>query len=66
MFRGTAGVVNCLSSSADGIETHTELHIEAHCLLQRLLVVPVVCDSVFQYGEVTGLGFGHNCGCALK
>jgi hypothetical protein len=28
--------------------------------------VPVVCDSVFQYGEVTGLGFGHNCGCALK
>jgi len=29
-FRGTAGVVNCLSSSADGIKTHTELHIETH------------------------------------
>jgi hypothetical protein len=25
LFRGTAGVVNCLSSSADGFETRTEL-----------------------------------------
>lgn len=27
------------------------IYIEAHCLLFGLLVVPVVCDSVFQYGE---------------
>jgi hypothetical protein len=27
-------------------------HIEAHCLFLGLLVVPVVCDSVLQYGGI--------------